>query len=157
MIMPAQQLHRTGSFTLPCSAAQAFPLFSPEGERLWIKNWNPQPIFPNTIEFRRDTVFREDTEFHDSLWTILDADPIAHRAEYVRHAPNSHAAHIIVKLDPVTPDAIETACRVTVTYIFTPFGPNADELAASFSESAYTKKMLAWQRQLTTYLSSLSS
>jgi hypothetical protein len=145
--MPAQQLHRTGSFSLPCSPDQAFPLFSPEGERLWIKTWNPEPIFPNTIEFRRDTVFREGKEFHDSLWTILDADPIAHRAEYVRHEPNSHAAHIIVKIDPAN-----EGCQVTVTYIFTAFGPDAAELLTNFSESAYAEKMRNWQRWLTEYL-----
>jgi hypothetical protein len=145
--MPAQQITRTGSFTLSCSTDRAFPLFSPEGERLWIKTWNPQPIYPDTIEFRRDTVFREGDEFQESLWSILDADPHAHRAEYVRHAPNSHAAHIIVKIDPASP-----GCQVTVTYTLTVFGPNADELLAKFSDSAYAERMRNWQRQLTEYL-----
>ena len=146
--MPAQQITRTGSFALPCSVDVAFPLFSPEGERLWIKTWNPQPIYPDTIEFRRDTVFREGEANHESLWTILDADPIAHRAEYVRHAQNSHAAHIIVKVDPA-----RDGCQVIVTYILTAFGPHTAELAASFSESAYAEKMRNWKCQLIDYFS----
>ena len=147
--MPAQQFHRTGTFTLPCSADSAFPLFSPEGERLWIKTWDPQPIYPDTIEFRRETVFREGEEFHDSLWTILDADLVAHRAEYVRHEANSHAAHIIVKID-----ATPQGCQVSVSYILTVFGPKADKLAEAFSESAYAEKMRNWQGWITEYLSS---
>jgi hypothetical protein len=151
--MPAQQFHRSGTFTLPCSADVAFPLFSPEGERLWIKTWNPQPIFPETIpekiEFRRDTVFGEGDEFGESLWTILDADPVARRAEYVRHVFNSHAAHIVVQID-----SADEGCRVTVTYILTVFGPDAAKFVSSFSESGYAEKMRNWQRWITDYLSS---
>lgn len=149
----AQQITRTGSFALPCSADSAFPLFSPEGERLWINKWNPQPIYPQnaaaTIEFRRDSVFREGEANDESLWTILDADVTNHRAEYVRHAANSHAAHITVKIDPASEGS-----RVTVTYVLTVFGPNAANLATSFSEPAYAEKMRSWQRQLTEYLRS---
>jgi hypothetical protein len=53
----AQQVSRTGSFDLPYAADALFPLFSPEGEREWIKDWNPRPVFPDSIAFRRDTVF----------------------------------------------------------------------------------------------------
>ena len=63
----AQQVTRTGCFTLPCSPDRAFPLFSPEGERLWIKTWNPQPVYPSTTEFRRDTVFREGEAYDEAL------------------------------------------------------------------------------------------
>ena len=150
--MPAQQLHRTGSFDLPCSPDQAFPLFSPEGERLWIKTWDPKPIYPDTIEFCRDTVFREGEANDDALWTILDADPVARRAEYVRHAANSHAAHITVKIDPAS-----TGSQVTVTYTLTVFGPNAAELLANFSESGYVEKMRNWHSQITAYLETADS
>lgn len=35
----ARQVRRSGSFELPCSTDTAFPLFSPEGERAWVKDW----------------------------------------------------------------------------------------------------------------------
>lgn len=101
-----QQVKREGGFELSCSADLAFPLFSPEGERLWIKDWNPTPIFPDTIEFRRDTVFRQGVGDGDAIWTIVDADWKSHRAEYVRVAPASHAAHIVVKVDPAGPELL---------------------------------------------------
>jgi hypothetical protein len=143
----AQQVTRIGRFTLPCSPDTAFPLFSPEGERLWIKTWNPQPVYPATVEFRRDTVFREAEAYGDALWTIVDASFTTHRAEYVRHAAKSHAAHIIVQVD-----ACAEGCQVTVTYILTAFGRGANQMLSGFSENAYAEKMRNWQRQITSYL-----
>src|ERR1039458_2466296 len=108
----AQQISRTGSFDLPCSASVAFPLFSPEGERDWVKGWAPTPVFPGEIEFARDTVFREGSAGEEAVWTILEADGEAHRAEYVRLAADSHTAHILVKVERLGAER----SRVSVSY-----------------------------------------
>jgi hypothetical protein len=144
----AQQVSRTGTFDLPCSADTAFPLFSPEGEREWIKEWNPRPVFPETIAFRRDTVFHEGDAEEEAVWTILDADWQTYRAEYVRLAPASHTAHIVVKIDPLAPDR----CHVSVSYTVTAFGDRATRLLDAFSESAYAEKMQRWQRLIGEFL-----
>jgi len=144
----AQQVQRCGSFELPRSAELAFPLFSPEGERGWIKTWNPRPLFPASIVFARDTVFREGNGSEEAVWTIVDVDWKTHRAEYVRVALASHAAHIVVKLDSIPANR----SRVTVTYTVTAFGDRADTLLEAFSESAYASKMQNWQRQISAHL-----
>jgi hypothetical protein len=144
----AQQVSRQGSFDLPCSADTAFPLFSPEGEREWIQTWNPQPVFPERIEFCRDTVFREGGGHEEAIWTIVDADWNAHRAEYVRVAPASHAAHIIVNLLELRPGW----CRVSIRYTVTAFAGHTSKLLEPFSEAAYADKMRHWQRQIGAYL-----
>lgn len=143
-----QQVKRAGGFELPCSADSAFPLFSPEGERLWIKEWNPAPVFPDTIEFRRDTVFRQGTGDGDAVWTIVDADWKSHRAEYVRVAPKSHTARIVVKVDPAGPER----CYVNAAFTVTAFAEHGYSLLESFSENAYSTKMNTWQRQICEYL-----
>ncbi|MGC2446708.1 MAG: hypothetical protein WA477_03635 [Candidatus Sulfotelmatobacter sp.] len=145
-----QQVVRNGGFELPCTADTAFPLFSPEGERLWIKEWNPIPIFPDTIEFRRDTVFRQGTGDGDAIWTIVDADWKSHRAEYVRVAAASHAARIVVKIDPAGPER----CYVNAAFMVTAFADHGHSLLDSFSETAYSAKMLDWQRWIREYLDS---
>lgn len=140
----AQQVSGEGGFDLACSADTAFPFFSPEGEREWVKGWNPAPIFPNTIAFARDTVFRQGTAEETAIWTIVDADWKAHRAEYVRVAPASHTAHIVVNVEKLTPDR----SRVTVRYTVTAFGERASRVLEPFSEAAYADKMRNWQRQI---------
>ena len=58
----AVRLEQQGSFELAMSADAAFPLFSAEGERLWIPGWNPTPIFPveDVVRWQKDAV-----------WTII--------------------------------------------------------------------------------------
>lgn len=143
-----QQVRREGSFDLACSAETAFPLFSPEGERKWIKTWNPRPVFPEEIEFRRDTVFREGDGDEQAIWTIVDADWHSHRAEYVRVAPSSHAAHIIVTVQPLGAES----SRVNVSYTITAFGKHATTPLEAFSELGYGARMRDWQQQISAFL-----
>jgi len=144
----AQQVSRTGSFELPCVADAAFPLFSPEGERDWVKGWDPTPVFPNRIEFARDTVFREGKADEDAVWIIVDADQQTHRAEYVRLAPHSHTARVVVKIEALGSEH----SRVVVSYTVTAFGEHAASLVAAFSAEAYAAKMRDWQQQIVAHL-----
>jgi hypothetical protein len=146
----AQQVARSGGFELACCTDIAFPLFSPEGERGWIKewDWDPHAIFPaTTIEFRRDTIFRQGSGADEAIWTIVDVDWKEHRAEYVRIAPASHAAHILVKVD-----AAGSQCRVTVEYTLTVLASPGESLMLSFSEESFAARMQSWQRQIESYL-----
>ena len=144
----ARQVSRTGRFELPSSPETAFHLFTPEGERDWVPGWDPHPIFPVTIAFARDTVFREGKGDQEAIWTIIDADCRTHRAEYVRLTPASHTAHIIVTVDPLGQDR----SKVTVSYTVTAFGGRANTLLESLSEEIFAKKMQDWQHWIVTYL-----
>jgi hypothetical protein len=144
----ARRVERVGGFDIPCDVNTAFPLFSPEGEREWIKEWNPRPIFPDTIAFEQDTVFRQGEADEEAVWTIVEADWSTHRAEYVRVAPASHAAHIVVKIDDSGPGR----SKAVVSYAITAFGKQADSLLESFSEDAYAAKMRNWERQISACL-----
>jgi hypothetical protein len=145
----AQQVKRTGSFELPCSADTAFPLFSPDGEREWVNGWDPQPIFPDNIEFKRDTVFRQGRGDDEAVWTVVDADWQTHRAEYVRVAPHFHAARVVVTVEPLG----TARSKVVVSYTVTAFGPRAESVLAEFSEDPYAAKMRGWQQKISAYLS----
>jgi len=144
----AQQISRQGEFSLPCSADVAFPFFSPEGEREWIKTWNPRPVFPATVEFQSDTIFREGEGQQDAIWTIVAVDWPSHRAEYVRVAPESHTAHIVVNVEPRGAESSSVTARFTVTIL----GEAGANLMDKFSESAYAAKMWSWQRDISAAL-----
>lgn len=146
----AKQVSRTGTFELPCNADIAFPLFSPEGERKWVVGWDPRPIFPDQIVFEPNTVFRQGQGAEEAVWTILEADWQRHRAEYVRVDPSSHAARIIVAVEPLS----RSRCHVVVSYTVTVFGDNTAAQLESFSENAYAEKMGNWRRQIASYLES---
>jgi hypothetical protein len=145
-----QQVCRTGGFDLGCDVDTAFPLFSPEGERAWVDGWDPQPVFPDQIAFSRDTVFREGTGAEEALWTIVDVDWQAHRAEYVRLAPASHSAHIIVTIEPAEAGGSD----IVVSYAVAVFAADQTRLLDLFSEDIYAAKMQNWRRRLTRLLTS---
>jgi len=149
----AQQVNRSGGFELPCSADAAFPLFSAEGERLWIKEWDPHPVFPDTIEFRRDTVFTTGEGREHAMWWTVGVDWERHRAEYVRVAGESHAARITVKIDA---NGLQR-CYVNVDYSVTSLTEHGEALLASFAEDAYATKMRNWQRQIEDYLATITT
>lgn len=144
----AQQVRCTGGFDLDCDADAAFPFFSPEGEREWVSDWDPKPVYPDQIAFARDTVFREGKGAHEAVWTIVDVDSQIHRAEYVRLAPASHSAHIIVEIEP----AQSGRCRVIVSYVVTAFGDDQPGLLHSFSETVYATRMHDWKQRITACL-----
>jgi hypothetical protein len=144
----ARQVHRDGSFDLECDADTAFPFFSPEGEREWVTGWDPKPVFPGQIVFDRDAVFREGTP--EAIWTIIDVDWQSHRAEYVRFAPASHSAHIIVTVESTE----SSRSQVIVSYTVTAFGANAATLLEAFSAPAYAAKMQDWKRRISGLLAS---
>ena len=144
----AEQVSRTASFELPCDADTAFPLFSPEGERDWVKGWDPRPVFPERIAFARDTVFREGKAGEEAVWTILDADWKTHRTEYVRVAPGSHTARVVVKIESLAGER----SKVVVGYTVTAFGKQGQNLLAAFSEESYLAKMRNWQEEISAYL-----
>jgi hypothetical protein len=144
----ARQIKCTGGFELPCSAKKAFPFFSPEGERNWAPGWDPRPLFPDQILFRKDTVFLLGAGTDESIWTIVDVDWERYRAEYVRVAPASHMAHIFVNVAPQGDDR----SQVSVSYVVTAFGENAAVQLEPFSERAYEVRMEDWRRQISASL-----
>jgi len=140
----AQQVHCTGAFDLPCGVDEAFPLFSPEGERAWAPGWNPKAVFPETIAFAPNTIFRQGEGVDEAVWTILQVDSGEHKAEYFRVAPASHTARISVNVEAIGPDR----SHVEVSYDVTGFGPDGEHALEGFSERAYGERMRDWQRRI---------
>jgi hypothetical protein len=144
----AQQVRRTGGFDLDCDADTAFPFFSPEGERDWVSGWDPKPVFPDQIEFARDTVFRQGKGADEALWTIVGVDWQTHRAEYVRIAPASHGDHVVVEVEPTG----SNRCHVVVSYVITVFGEDRPRLLDACSEAAYAARMRDWKQRISACL-----
>jgi hypothetical protein len=66
-----EQVVREGSFELDTSADRALLFFTPEGERAWVKGWDPKPVYPPQagVVFKANSVFRVDEDGEHSLRT----------------------------------------------------------------------------------------
>ena len=141
-----EQIIREGSFELDTSADRALLFFTPEGERAWVKGWDPKPIYPpqGGVAFKVNSVFRVDQDGERSLWTIVEADLQEHIAEYVYVVEGERMSRVRVQIQPLS----EEHCRVRVHYVHTATSEKGLHFVASVTEESYAQKMRDWHRMV---------
>ena len=140
---------RTRSFDLPVRIADLFPLFSPEGEKLWVPGWDYENLM-GTIELTEDYIFLTKTHSHgktDAIWIVKRYDPASHFVQYYKIEPGEKIGVVTVKCTELA--AQKTA--VQVTYKYTALSVAGETFVAEFSESAYEGFIAEWQRLLLKY------
>jgi hypothetical protein len=145
---PGGQVVREGSFELDTSADRALQFFTPEGERAWVKDWNPTAVYPPQaiIVFQTNAVFRLDKGEERSMWTVVDADLQKHIAEYVYVVEGERLSRVRVEVESL--DAKH--CRVRVRHVHTPTSEKVRQVVASATEESYAQMMRDWHRMLST-------
>jgi len=130
------QVVREGSFELETSADKALQFFTPEGERAWVKGWDPKPMYPPQagVVFKTNSVFRLDQGGERSLWTIVEADLQEHIAEYIYVVEGERLSRVRVQIQPLS----EARCRVRVRYVHTATSEKGLHFVASVTEESYT-------------------
>lgn len=141
-----EQVVREGTFELDTAADKALPFFTPEGERSWVKGWDPKPVYPpqEAVVFKVNSVFRLDHGGEHSLWTIVDADLQQHIAEYIYVVEGERVSRVRVQVEPLS----ERHCRVRVRYVHTAISEKGLHFVASVTEESFAQKMRDWQRMV---------
>lgn len=139
-----EQVVREGSFELDTSADRALLFFTPEGERSWVKGWDPKPMYPPQmgVVFKANSVFRVDQDGERSLWTIVKADLQEHIAEYIYVVEGERLSRVRVQIQVLS----EEHCRVRVRYVHTATSEKGLHFVASVTEESYAQKMRDWHR-----------
>jgi hypothetical protein len=141
---PLLHVERTGSFTLPLPLFQAFPLFTPEGERAYVPGWDPEYLHPTHAAEAAGTVFRTRHDGEETLWLVLEHDPCAGAAAYGRFTPGSRIGTVQVRCEA----AGFAATRVTVTYALTATSPEGNAAVAAFTAEALEAKLAGWREAI---------
>jgi hypothetical protein len=141
--------HATAEHTiiLPLSADEAFPLFTPEGERLWIEDWSPRYFYPANGETIVGMVFTTGHGDETTYWTLVDFSNVAHTARYSRVTPDSRSVIVEVRCEPVG----EQETRVTVRYSLTALSEAGNATVAAFVEG-YQAMIEEWRGKIIAYL-----
>ncbi len=137
----AREVEQDGRFALDLSAAEAFPLFSPLGEMLWVPGWDPELIHPPGATWERGLIFRTRDDLGEAIWIVTALDPEAQAVEYHRVVAGTYAARIRVTCKALA--AARSEVRVTYTFIgLTDEGNRAlDQLTAG----SYDEKLARWK------------
>jgi hypothetical protein len=146
----AKHLSRSHTIVLNGPSEKVFSLFTPLGEKLWVKDWNPEFLYPPSGETREGMVFTTEHQNEKTYWSLVVFDPVHHLARYARVTPTSRFGFVEVVCE--VNDKAKT--RATVTYTFTALTEVGNAYLEAFSEESYRHTIDSWQTDINTYLES---
>ena len=124
-------VERTGVVAMDLPSAEAFPLFSAEGERRWVAGWDPCYVHPIEPGAGEGVVFRTTNKgVGTATWIQTRHDPATGVASFVYLVPDHHAAMVDVH---VVPEG-EGRSRASVKYRMTSLSSAADDFVRAFGE-----------------------
>lgn len=126
----------------------AFVLFSPEGERLWVPGWDPEPLHPPHAAWEEGQIFRTREERGEAVWIVTRLDRVRHEVTYHRVEPGRYVARIEVRCRA----AGERETEVSTAYTFLGLSEDGNEEIARMSREAYDAKMARWERWIRAYV-----
>ncbi len=144
-----KSVEHTLTFELPRPISELFPLFSAEGERLWVPGWDYEPVM-GTSEASEDFVFLTRTHDHaatEAIWLVKRYDPEAHTVEFYKVEPGDKIGLVRVRCSALAPE--RTA--VEVTYRYVALSKTGEAFVAGFTAEAYAEFIGEWQRLLSEY------
>ncbi len=142
-------VERTGTLHVNLPPAQAFPLFSPEGERRWVAGWDPRYLHPRGVPSHAPgTVFQTHHSDEQTDWLVLRYSPDEGIAEYVRMTPGS-------RIGVVTVRAAErgSATEVEVTYRLTSLSVAGTRTLEAMTDESYAAMLREWETLIARALS----
>jgi len=140
------------SFEMTERAAELFPLFSAEGEKLWVPDWDYIAVTAGR-ELHEDYVFM--TENHDfattnAIWLVKRYEPESHFVQFYKIEPEDKIAVVSVKCEEQ-----DTRCtRVTVGYDYIALSEKGRGFIEDHGQGDYEAFIKEWKILLEQYLNS---
>ena len=142
-------LELSGRVAVSASPSEAFVYFTPEGERLWVPDWDPEYLHPPDGALAEGLVFRTQHGGEATLWLVSRLDRASGAIEYVRVTPGSRMGTVSVRVSAVGDG---TRSEATVTYRLTSLSPAGDRLLGTFA-AAFPGMLAEWAQRIDTYRS----
>lgn len=145
----SQIVSHSEEFLLEKGIAVVFPLFTPEGEKLWAPGWTYTNLI-GSIELKPDDVFLTDTHDHKSaraIWIVSDYDVDKHYVSYYKIEPEQKVGKITVQCFEQGP----SATRVRVAYKYTGLTDSGNQFVNGFTRKAFTEFINGWRSLLNDY------
>lgn len=139
----------TASFEIHQPAEALFPLFSAEGERLWVPGWDYENVMGGT-DLHEDYVFV--TRSHDhaasaAIWMVKRYDPTQYLVQFYKVEPGEKVGVIEVRCTELG----ESRTSVQVTYEYIGLSDSGNCYVAGFSSSDYSAFIAEWEALLVKY------
>ena len=139
-------ISHTGNFVLPVPIEDAFPLFSPEGEKVWAPGWDYENLM-GTMELSEDYVFLTRSHDHaktEAIWIVKAFDPDAYRVQFYKVEPGDKVGVVTVECV----DLGDAGTRVHVTYKYIALSTAGERFITGFNADVYDAFLAEWRTHL---------
>ncbi len=140
-------------FEIEQRAEVLFPLFSAEGEKLWVPGWNYIDV-SGSKELYEDYIFM--TSNHDfattnAIWLVKRYDPEHLYVQFYKVEPEDKVAVVSVQCEPIS----ITRTRVTVGYDYTSLSQKGEDFIHDHGQTDYEAFIGEWKLLLERYFDSV--
>lgn len=129
-----------------------FPLFSAEGEKLWVPGWDYKNIMGST-GLHEDYIFLTQTHDHattDAIWLVKRYDPESHFVQFYKVEPEDKVGIITVQCARLE----ERLTEIEVTYHYIGLADRGNEFIEAFTPARYGEFINEWEELLNAYFQS---
>lgn len=141
----------TASFEIHEPVKVIFPLFSAEGEKLWVPGWDYENIL-GSAELYEDYVFVTKSHDHaasDAVWLVKRYDPEKYLVQFYKVEPDEKIGIIEVQCSELK----KSLTKVQVTYEYIGLSTAGIEFIDGFSIVEYEAFIGEWKALLDSYFS----
>lgn len=142
----------TASFKIQEPVNVLFPLFSAEGEKLWVPGWDYENIMGST-GLHEDYVFVTKCHDHaasDAVWVVKRYEPEHYLVQLYKIEPEEKLGIIEVQCFELE----NSLTKVQVTYEYIGLSATGNEFIADFSLEKYETFIGEWESLLVGYFNS---
>lgn len=147
--MDSLSVSYTAGFEMGRKAETLFPLFSPEGERLWVPGWEYEDIM-GTTTLHEDYVFLTKTHDHaaiDAVWIVKHCDPETFNVQYYKIEPGEKVGIVTVVCTPLD----DSSTRVDVTYTYMGLSERGNRFIEHYTKENHEDFIKEWKALLEAY------
>jgi hypothetical protein len=139
----------TASFEIQEPVQALFPLFSAEGEKLWVPGWDYENVMGGT-QLHEDYVFVTKNHDHaasDAVWIVKRYEPEKYLVQFYKVEPGEKLGIIEVRCSELG----TSLTKIQVTYEYIGLSPAGNEFIAHFSLVDYEEFLGEWVELLVDY------
>ena len=145
-------IKHTAGFEISQPADKLFPLFSPEGEKLWVPGWDYDNITGST-ELCEDYVFLTKNHDHastDAIWLVKRYDPESYLVQFYKVEPEDKIGIVTIQCSKKA----EGLTHVQISYEYVGLTEKGRNFVDAFTHDEYKKFIAEWEDLLVKYYES---
>jgi hypothetical protein len=129
-----------------------FPLFSAEGEKLWVPGWDYENI-SGSSDLHEDYIFLTKNHDHasaDAIWLVKQYKLESHFVQFYKVEPEDKVGIISVQCTKMN----QSLTQVEVSYEYIGLSKKGNEFIESFTSAEYKEFIAEWNSLLVSYFES---